>query len=193
MNVGRRRQLALGWRAPPSDAESVAIGRASVLAAHSLQTPRWRAPLSSRSTTSTAPRPIAELAGCRSNAHLGRVPFRRTRRAAAASPRRRESKDATRHPSGFASAGDRGIPRVSGVRRCVPIGSSPGRFPRKYGQTLGKNGCREGSNFGAVRGAARRRRRYRSASRLLCHWGTSATSRQGSAGSASASWVSPVR
>lgn len=57
------------WRweegAPPSDADSVAIGRASVLAAHSLQTPRWRAPLSSRSTTSTAPRPTAGAADCR--------------------------------------------------------------------------------------------------------------------------------
>lgn len=57
VNVGRGRQAVEGAR--PSDAESVAIARASVLAAHSLQTPRWRASLSSRSTTSTAPRPVA--------------------------------------------------------------------------------------------------------------------------------------
>jgi hypothetical protein len=54
----------VNWRwvrgTPPSDAESVAIVRVSVLVAHSLQTPRWRASLSSRSTTSTMPRPIAE-------------------------------------------------------------------------------------------------------------------------------------
>ena len=57
------------WRrvgaAPASDAESVAIVRVSVLAAHSLQTPRWRASLSSRSATSTAPRPSAGAADCR--------------------------------------------------------------------------------------------------------------------------------
>ena len=66
----------VNWRwdggAPPSDGESVAIGHASVLAAHSLQTPRWRAALSSRSTTSTAPHPIAGAAD------VGRAPYRVT-------------------------------------------------------------------------------------------------------------------
>ena len=69
------------WRsdgvAPPSDAESVAIVRASVLAAHSLQSPRWRASLSSRSTTSTAPRPTAVWADCRRDSH-GAIPSPRT-------------------------------------------------------------------------------------------------------------------
>jgi hypothetical protein len=65
IDEGRRRQLALAYKAAlPSDAESVAIGRASVLAAHSLQTPRWSAPLSSRSSSSTASRPIAGAARC---------------------------------------------------------------------------------------------------------------------------------
>ena len=39
MNVGN---WPCGEGAPPSDAESVAIARVSVLAAHSLQTPRLR-------------------------------------------------------------------------------------------------------------------------------------------------------
>ncbi|MFS2279196.1 hypothetical protein V2S04_00070 [Microbacterium sp. OR21] len=49
---------------------AVIVAAASVPAAHSLQTPRWRASLSSRSTTSTAPRPTAVWADCRRKAEL---------------------------------------------------------------------------------------------------------------------------